>query len=66
MFNTSAGHQKIAEAIQQMWKDNLGLDVKVVNQEWKVYLVTTKDPHGDPADLPHGLVHGLPGCEQLG
>ena len=44
MFNTSAGHQKIAEAIQQMWKDNLGLDVKVVNQEWKVYLVTTKDP----------------------
>jgi len=42
MFNTSAGHQKIAEAIQQMWKDNLGLNVKLVNQEWKVYLVTTK------------------------
>jgi oligopeptide transport system substrate-binding protein len=42
MFNTSSGHQKIAEAIQQMWKDNLGLNVKVVNQEWKVYLVTTK------------------------
>jgi len=48
MFNTSAGHQKIAEAIQQMWKDNLGLDVKVVNQEWKVYLVTTKDPKATP------------------
>jgi oligopeptide transport system substrate-binding protein len=48
MFNTSAGHQKIAEAIQQMWKDNLGLDVKVVNQEWKVYLVTTKDPTATP------------------
>jgi len=42
MFNTSSGHQKIAEAIQQMWKDNLGLNVKLVNQEWKVYLVTTK------------------------
>jgi oligopeptide transport system substrate-binding protein len=42
MYNTSSGHQKIAEAIQQMWKDNLGLNVKVVNQEWKVYLVTTK------------------------
>jgi oligopeptide transport system substrate-binding protein len=42
MFNTSAGHQKIAEAIQQMWKDNLGLNVKVQNQEWKVYLETTK------------------------
>jgi oligopeptide transport system substrate-binding protein len=48
MFNTSSGHQKIAEAIQQMWKDNLGLDVKVVNQEWKVYLVTTKDPTATP------------------
>ena len=48
MFNTSSGHQKIAEAIQQMWKQNLGLDVKVVNQEWKVYLVTTKDPAATP------------------
>jgi oligopeptide transport system substrate-binding protein len=42
MFNTSQGHQAIAEAIQQMWKDNLGLNVKVTNQEWKVFLVTTK------------------------
>ena len=48
MFNTSSGHQKIAEAIQQMWKDNLGVDVKVVNQEWKVYLETTKDPMDTP------------------
>ena len=48
MFNTSSSHQKIAEAIQQMWKANLGLDVKVVNQEWKVYLVTTKDPVATP------------------
>jgi oligopeptide transport system substrate-binding protein len=42
MYNTSSQHQAIAEAIQQMWKDNLGVNVKVVNQEWKVYLVTTK------------------------
>jgi oligopeptide transport system substrate-binding protein len=42
MFNTSSGHQKIAEAIQQMWKDNLGVNVKLVNQEWKVYLETVK------------------------
>lgn len=42
MFNTSSGHQKIAEAIQQMWKDVLGLNVKLVNQEWKVYLKTIK------------------------
>ena len=42
MFNTSSGHQGIAEAIQQMWKDNLGVNVKVVNQEWAVYPETTK------------------------
>ena len=42
MFNTSSGHQKIAEFVQQQWKDNLGLNVKLTNQEWKVYLVTTK------------------------
>jgi len=42
MFNTSSGHQQIAEAIQQMWKDNLGVDVKLVNQEWAVYLETVK------------------------
>ena len=42
MFNTSEGHQRIAEAIQQMWKDNLGVEVKLVNQEWKVYLDTIK------------------------
>jgi len=44
MFNTSSGHQAIAEAIQQMWKDTLGVNVKVVNQEWAVYLETTRGP----------------------
>jgi oligopeptide transport system substrate-binding protein len=48
MFNTSSGHQKIAEAIQQMWKENLGLDVKLTNQEWKVYLNTIRDPKATP------------------
>jgi oligopeptide transport system substrate-binding protein len=48
MFNTSSGHQKIAEAIQQMWKTNLGLDVKVSNQEWKVFLKTIRDPVATP------------------
>jgi len=41
MFNTHSGHQKIAEAIQQMWKDALGINVKLTNQEFKVYLQTT-------------------------
>ncbi|NPV78243.1 MAG: peptide ABC transporter substrate-binding protein [Anaerolineae bacterium] len=42
MFNTSSAHQKIAEAIQQMWKDTLGVNVKLVNQEWAVYLETIR------------------------
>ena len=63
MFNTSAGHQKIAEAIQQMWKDNLGLDVKVVNQEWKVYLVTTKDPKATPGRKDSEAIRARPGLQ---
>lgn len=40
MFNTSEGHQKIAQAIQGMWKEHLGVQVKLVNQEFGVYLKT--------------------------
>jgi oligopeptide transport system substrate-binding protein len=42
MYNTSEGHARIAAAIQQMWKDTLGVNVNVENQEWKVYLETIK------------------------
>jgi oligopeptide transport system substrate-binding protein len=42
MFNTSSGHQRIAEAIQQMWKDTLGVNVKLMHQEWAVYLATVR------------------------
>lgn len=38
LYNTSEAHQRIAEAIQEMWKNNLGIDVKLTNQEWGVYL----------------------------
>jgi len=40
MYNTSEGHKKIAEFIQANWKEYLGLDIEIVNQEWKVYLNT--------------------------
>jgi oligopeptide transport system substrate-binding protein len=52
MHNTSEGHARIAAAIQQMWKDNLGVDVKVENQEWKVYLDTIQNTT-PLADMPH-------------
>jgi len=45
MFNTSEGHQKIAEFVQGQWKEHLGIEVKLANQEWKVYLKTlSEDP----------------------
>lgn len=40
LFNTLEAHRQIAEAIQQMWRENLGLDVILENQEWRVYLDT--------------------------
>ena len=43
MFNTSEGHQKIAQFVQQSLKDNLGVDVKLANQEWAVYLNTVSE-----------------------
>lgn len=45
VMNQVEGHVKIGEAIQQMWKENLGVDVNLVTQEWKVYLETLdEDP----------------------
>lgn len=38
LYNTSEKHRTIAEAIQQMWRQNLGIDIGLYNQEWKVYL----------------------------
>jgi oligopeptide transport system substrate-binding protein len=41
-FNTMESHRAIAEAIQQMWKQNLGVDARLVNQEWKVFQDTQR------------------------
>jgi oligopeptide transport system substrate-binding protein len=38
LFNTNEDHRKVALAIQQMWQQNLGITVELVNQDWKVYL----------------------------
>ncbi len=38
LINTCQNHRALAEAIQQMWKQNLHIDAKISNQEWKVYL----------------------------
>lgn len=38
LYNTSATHKAVAEAIQQMWQTGLGVEVALRNEEWKVYL----------------------------
>ena len=38
MFDTSETHQKIAQTIQADWKEHLGIEVELVNQEWNGYL----------------------------
>ena len=37
LYNTSENNKAIAEALQEMWRQNLGLSVELINQEWKVY-----------------------------
>jgi oligopeptide transport system substrate-binding protein len=44
LHNESTGHALIAETIQAMWKDTLGVEVKIAAQEWKVYLDLTDGP----------------------
>ncbi|MEM8712092.1 MAG: peptide ABC transporter substrate-binding protein [Planctomycetota bacterium] len=39
-YNTSDAHRDIAIVIADAWAKNLGINVKLLNQEWKVYLDT--------------------------
>ena len=43
MFNAAAGgaakiHEKVGVELQQMWRDELGIEVELQQVEWKVYL----------------------------
>ncbi|WP_312948935.1 ABC transporter substrate-binding protein [Superficieibacter sp.] len=38
LYNTMETHQRIAIAASSMWKKNLGVEVKLQNQEWKTML----------------------------
>lgn len=49
MYNTSEGHKKIAIAVQQMWKETLGVNTTLANQEWKTFLKTRGSQNFDVA-----------------
>lgn len=49
MYNTSDLHKKLAIAASSIWKKNTGVDVKLVNQEWKTFLDTRHQGNYDVA-----------------
>ena len=42
-LNSGSGHEPVAEALQQMWKENLGVEVEILAQEWNVFQQSRKD-----------------------
>jgi oligopeptide transport system substrate-binding protein len=42
VYNTSETHRLIAEAVQQMWRRELGLDVRLANQEFGTLLAARR------------------------
>ncbi|KGT72754.1 cytochrome C, partial [Bradyrhizobium japonicum] len=72
-FNTSDAHKQIAQALQEMFKKNLGVDTKLENKEWKVYLAeqrarklqfsrsTIPADYGDPLNYLELFVTDHPG-----
>jgi oligopeptide transport system substrate-binding protein len=38
IYNTNDNHKQIGEAIQEMWRKKLGVNIELQNQEWKVFL----------------------------
>jgi len=45
LYNTSETNRSLAEAIQAMWRTNLGFEAELENQEWKVYLDSLRSHH---------------------
>ena len=37
-YNTSAVHRRVAVAVAAMWKQVLGVNTELVNEEWKVFV----------------------------
>ncbi|MEJ8303959.1 peptide ABC transporter substrate-binding protein [Saccharibacillus sacchari] len=50
-YNTSDKHKKVAEAIQELLKTNLGIEVTLENQEWKTYIDTFKQKNFQAARM---------------
>lgn len=49
LYNTNEAHKKIAEYVQQKWKEVLNVDVTIENQEWATYLDNMQSQNFDIA-----------------
>ncbi len=38
IYNTSESHKQLATVAAQMWKQKLGIEIELINYEWKTYL----------------------------
>ena len=54
LYNTSDAHKAVAEALQFMWEEELGVKVTLNNQEWAAFLQTRKD--GDYSIARNGWI----------
>lgn len=52
LYNPATPHQEVAEALMNMWKDNLGITVKAASQDWNVFIDTRTN--GDYQVSRHG------------
>ena len=41
-FNTSLTHRRMAAAVAAMWKQHLGVETQLVNEEWKVFVANRR------------------------
>jgi len=55
LYNTDEGHKLIAEAMQEMWSENLGIDVTLTNQEWAVFQ-EARNQHTYDSIARHGWI----------
>lgn len=49
LYNTSDLHKKLAIAASALWRQNIGVNVRLVNQEWKTYIDSRRQGNYDIA-----------------
>ncbi|MTI68668.1 MAG: peptide ABC transporter substrate-binding protein [Firmicutes bacterium] len=59
-YNTNENHQRIAEAVQEMWKKNLNVNVTLGNAEWKVHLSNLSEGNYQVARIGWGADYAHP------